>query len=380
MYKKLHLTLIFFFLILLANPSYAIGGMCGLGNSDNKCLKSKLIDLSLSPKIVNNADLLSGIKSQYNQRFVDKLTKKHPFLLKKPNANIDHKTLEWVEKIGFSKIDSPGVSYTLLPFIDDTTNYGQESFVISVIHDSYPIFKSRPYFFDFYQREAMKEIFSKNDFAEAVYILVKEYDLTEKAAYKFSKEIYKKIFKEKRYLLGVDIRKIGGHRLNIVGHGLPGKDYITDHLYIDADKLYYSEVVSILKKLHLPKDIDINLLSCFSGVGTPDIIIEKTTDELIDIFIDREVDTVIGDKENSYAYKFSKEIYETMPEFEGSIVGYKGEYLISPSETYTRSLIDPNQITFEKMHAIILFDINNLPVEFDRMEMKVKYKKSDFIK
>lgn len=380
MYKKIYFSLIFFLLFFFGNASYAVSGACGLCNCDSESIELKLIDLGLNPKIKTNKDLLSGINNEYGQVFVDELTRLHPFISKKPDGKINKKTLYWVKKIGFSKISSLGIRYIFIPFIDNRSDFGEEIFFHAIIPEMYPAMKGVPYFYDIEQRDAMDRLFIKNNYADVIKYLEIEKGVDHKVSRKVAKDLYKKIFKEKKYLIGSDIKKIGGHRLIIIGHGLPGSESITNNQYVDAVEIHYSDVVKMLKNISLPENVNINLQTCFSGVGLTEINTNKTEDELIRLFINKQFDSVIGDKENSYAYKFAKEIYETFPQFRGNVFGYNGEYVINPLITYTRSPTDPTKVISKYMFSISLYDVNNEIVEFDRSEMMVEYNKFDFIK
>lgn len=377
MYKKHYLNIIFIFSLLFGHSAYAANGSCGLYSCKPECIESKLLDLGLNTKIKNNADLLDDIKSEYGQILVDQLTKEHPFLLKIPDGKIDKKTLTWVKKIGFSNKFSPGQRYLLIPFNEEINSYGVESFLDAILPEAYPILKGIPIFLSKEQLNIMEQAFISNNYQDVISHLTTIENVKIGSKLKIAKGIYKKIFTEKNYIIGNEIKKLSGHRIRIIGHGLPGTEYITANMYVDAHEVHYSDVVNILKTIGLPGDVNITLLSCFSGNGESSVNTNKTENELISLFINDNLDTVIGNKTNSYAYKFSKEIYNTWPQFNGHVTGYIGDYVNNRVLAYTKD--SSNVITTQLMYSVGLFDINKKPIDFDRSEMMIKYTKRDFI-
>lgn len=347
---------------------------CGLHCCDlNE--SSQLVYLSLSPTINDNESLLSGIKFEYSQEFVEAIVKKHPFLRKKPKNKLDKKTLSWIEKMGFSETFSPGVRYVFSPFITESNNFGSNVLINTLFPEIYPVFRSRPVFFNEEQLYAVEKEFIKEDYRKIIHHLKESFDLSQENALLVSKKLHKKIFIEKNYIVGDDIKKIGEHRLIIAGYSKPGSDVIFDN----RTELHFSNVVQILMDIGIPGNVDIDLKHSYAGFGQVEMDTGKSTAQLKELFIKGEIAQVLGDRVDSYAYKFSKEIYDKYPQFSGSVTAYNGKVIFDYEKGFSRNSLKPQEVIIGEINAVAVINIQNKLVNFDKSGMTVLYNKDDFI-
>lgn len=373
MFKKIHLSLLFSFLFFgsLANAG---DGLCGLNKCSAPTLSPHLINLYLKPTIENNGDLLASLQMEYGRYFVDDLVGKSPLLAQKPEGKFDADTLEWIKDISFKETFSPGMKYMLSPFITSENNFGANFFLNQLIPRLYPLFKTRPIFLSEKQLKAMEELFVADRYEMPREYFSKHFLISDDSALIIIKKIHNEIFIKKNYIMKSDISKISNHTIQILGHGVPASEFIVD----DSIKIHYSIVVKILRMIGIPTDVDIELITCNAAVGINKQNTEKTKSELIELFRNKKIKDLAGDMKNSYAYKFSKEIYSSLPKFTGSVIAYVGLVYPTSFSAFMRNPKNPNEIITRKIPMTSVPDLNDKGVFFDKTEMTVEYKRRDF--
>ena len=370
--KTLKKILLFFFILFSAYVK-AIGWQCGA--NEKILIEEYLTSLKLSPLITNNGGLIANIQMTYGLNITDFLLENHP-ALKSPDLSIDLKTLQWIYKIGYHKKHAPGIKYIFSPFTMKENNYGVELLLRFIIADSYPMRTIIPGFFNTEQLSAIKEYFKNNNFEHSKKMFMHNYNMKSEIALHEAKNLYEKIFNEERYIIEKDLKDVNQHIISLIGHGNAGSEVITQgHIGIT-----FKHVVETLKNSGLPEHVNIELASCYGGCGLmgADQITKYSKAELIQKFINKDFKSIIGDKKESYAYKFSNELYSTWPEFTGSIRAYKCALAITPTITYIRNPSDNENVLIKNTFGCGFKDNTGKYIHFDKSEMQVIYTKSDF--
>lgn len=372
MYKKIHFYLIFLFSLFFAHFANASGFNC----CDKEEMQSELVHLSLSPSITKNAELLSDIELEYGQEFVIQLKKDHPILEKKTKGKIDSKTLKWIENTGFSDKSSPGMRFVFSPFNTTKNEFGAHVLMETLLPEIYPIFRAMPLFYSENQLEALKEVFKKNNYRVIFHFLKKSFQLSEDKALEVSKELYSTLFDKTNYIFVKDIEKINNHNLIIAGYIVSDNNIISDNNI----HLNYNDVVLILKKIEIPNNVNIVLKHSYAGSGSFPLKTDKSTSELKKLFENGSFESILGDSKDSYAYKFSKETYSMLSQFNGNIIAYNGDISFNYGKGYFR---DPknkiNLILGETLPVSIKNKTGNL-ISFDKSGMRVSYSRSHFLR
>lgn len=367
---------IYIFVIICAisiRLAYAGDGACGLFRCKSEHLFTALSSFGLPPEITKNDELIDGIRIEYGQGLIEELIKEHPSLGRNTGGKIDHKTLKWVQKIGFDNKHSSGVKYIFSPFITKDGNYGADIFIKTMIPQVYPKLMSVPGFFNKEQLLAIETRFAENDFELPKSSLQSYFLINEVKALKIAKKLYKEIFKEKKYISEEELKNIENHNITIVGHGFSGKDYISS----DGVQLSLSEVVKIIKNSGIPGRVNIELKHNYAGLGSVEDKIDKTIDELKDMLIQGKINEVVLNKENSYAYKFAKEIFSQWPQFSGNITAYNGFVVPNQVLAYMINPKDQGSLITNVMYSVGLVAKDRKKVHFNKSELRVKYIKED---
>lgn len=376
MYKKNISSISLLCSVLFASPSYSGGG----DNCNPVFISEELVRLGLSPAIRTNGELISDVKNQLGSVFSEFLIKKNTFLKEVPLNKIDLKTLKWVDEVGLSNKYSPGMQYVFSPFYNQADQIKSAEFMASrIIPFLSPKILARPILMNRKHFNSVKFAFYDNGtYKTAVKFLIWHLKISEKKAKTIGEELYDKMFNEHDFYINqYQLNEMSGHTVNILGHCSPGSNTISD----GTNELNYIEVVDILKESGIPSDVNLNLTHCNAGNGNKDQNTGLTRDALIDLFIKRKMKSIIGPAENSYAYLFSKDLFENWPEFSGTISApYASSSLYYTSSGIMRNPENPGHAKTHKLYAVIFKDLNGTDVGFDRSELQVIYKKENFPK
>ncbi|EUM24127.1 RHS repeat-associated core domain-containing protein, partial [Enterobacter sp. BIDMC 26] len=107
----------------------------------------------------------------------------------------------------------------------------------------------------------------------------------------------------------------------ILGHGAAGDDAIYLSPYSENKKFAF-EVVTLLSKLGIPNDMDINLDFCWSAAATePEGISLQQYQQALQ---DGSISALVDGSDSSFMDEFVQEIRENMPHYHGKVTGYYG--------------------------------------------------------
>lgn len=345
-----------------------------IGNTRNNkfAIEYTLRVLKLSSTLKNNDDLLKAIESVYGKEVVMLLIEKHPFLEHKEGL-FDLKTLVWFVEEYFKLATKDTDIYFLAPFFEKNSNHGFKIIMKTILNKSMPDFSTKPIFISNNQLDEVKNKFSKDNFKYPIKYLTENKMIPGDIAEMLVNHMFEKLFIEQNYLILEDEKINSLKKLIIVGHGKPAEYTISS----SGEEIHYDHIIDLIKNSHFPPTMDIDLNVCHSAVSNTNANTGKTEEELIDIFIKKDIDLLIGDKELSFSYQFSKSMYDEWAEFSGSIFSYKGSVSMGVNENI---YIRDKENTVKKALALSvgLKDINNKKIYFDINEMRMIYNKENF--
>lgn len=346
-----------------------------LSCSDSVAIDELLIDLKLNPEMRNNSELIDALRFEYGEHVVRDLFNRHPYL-KVTDGKINHKTLLWIRDKYFIDRFGLGIEYILLPFVSADIDFASEIFVNVIVGWSNPMLTRIPLFISKEQYKSVKRKFKENNYKYPIEYLSLHFGLTHDDALLESKKLYDKIFHGLNYISSSDVHLIGENRkIIVVGHSVPSADFIE----CGSHQVKTIDIVNLLKNMGLSNEIDIELEVCYGANGYVNLFTRQTESALVDMFKMKKLSSIAGRPKQSFLYKFAKEMYEHWPDFNGEISSYYGLMKIAPNEAYQRDLLDENKIIKKKIFSSSFLSAEDRWVAFDKNELRVTYKKEDFI-
>lgn len=349
----------------------------GLFDGDNcnqGLINTALVALKLQPNIKNNGSFLANIAIIYDEDVIKDMLIKHPSL-QNPGGKVDLKTLEWFLDSYHMTREKEITSYIIAPFDTESNAYGADVLLRSIIGKSFPLLTTKPIFISDKQRDAVARRYKYNDYFHSTKYFMDLIYLQPNQARLMAEKFYHQLFENKNYLSPKDIKSIENNRLLIVGHGFPTDENIHD----GGAKTHYRDIIKMLINFQLPVDTDIELSSCDATFGVINENTGKTEDKLVELFLAKKTEQLLGDQTKSYAYLFSKEIYASWPEYVGEISAYNGSTSFATVPAiYFRDPTDPKKTIRQTGYSATFKSRSGVKVDFDRNELQKKYKKSDF--
>lgn len=367
----------FFVLCVLSYSMHSIA-MVDDDDCDPLSISNALSSLHLNPTIKNNGNFFAGILSKFGLDISNDMLTQHPVLMNKPNAAIDMKTIEWFIS-SYAKFDitdkTSASKIFFTPFLTIENKFGADSMIRTAIGRSFPYLLYIPAFLSLEQFNSMKSTYKENDYQLSTNYFVLFYKLNRDIAYDMAKALYHKIFHYNNYILPNDLKKIQKNKKLVVqGHGKPGVEYISD----SNVKLHYSEVVEIIINSQIPSHINLELPHCFGtcgqSVGDGERL-DKTENEILEIFKNKKMSQFFGPIENSYSYKFASLIYDRWPGYENNIISYYGSVGFLESSAWVRDVNDPKKLTQYTVPFVSWLDKNGKAIKLDRDEFRYIHKK-----
>ena len=354
----------------------------GIASPDNSCntaeIKKELVYLGLNPTIENNKELLKDIESKYPEDFVRKVEEEIQHIKHDSDGSFDIKTLEYIERIGFSGLYSPGVSYFMSPFKTSLNDYGAELFIKTLLPYVYPVFKARMIILNQEQLEAFKKKYNDDNFRCDLEDYLKSAGVKSSKVEVVLTQLYNQLFDNENYILHNDEEKlkyINNHHVMIIGFNNPGED----NIFFNGAELEYKDIVTLLEETALPPYVIYNLKHDYAGVGKGDKEISKDIKHIQAAFLNKKISELWGDKTESYAYKFSKHLYEKS-RFKGEVISYIGEMVFDYNQNgHIRDPKNTNALVrYKPINSVLVRTGNEIELYFDYSEMMIKYKKDDF--
>lgn len=337
------------------------GGYCG-----GDYFKNALVAFKLSPSIQNNGQLMAELMMNYGAELVDDILKKHP-ALKNPTGPLDARTISWMVDSYFAGNYDTLQRFFIVPFQTDANRYGAEMAIRVMLGETFPDFSTRPVFLNQAQFHAVKEFYEADDFRNAIHFLQGFYGVDEETARSMAISFHNRLYVENAHFVGLSDLETSGSRLVIYGHGLPGGSDIADGGVLVS----YKEVVELLKANKISKNTDIELGNCFGGCGKLPPV-KGTEEQLKQAFLNGAMDQYTGSLQESYAYRFARELYSRDPDYTGKVIAYKGSVSAAPTMVWTRDPRNPSVL--KKLHkfGVSLQDSNGKMVTFDKDGMRIE--------
>lgn len=308
--------LILSFLVLVSSSSYSFeqaSKMPGGNPCNQEHIKNTLFALRLSPNIQNNGELLAAIKSEYGVEMIDVITNEHKYFEDKDGA-FDLNTLDWIVELLFKNVNTGSV-YFLAPFEESV-----EKLIIQTLTTrAMPNLTIKPLFLSKEQFLSVRDQYKKNDFKYPIQDLISKKEVTENMARKMAVSLYKKVFEEGNYAIVNDLKSKSITKLIILGHGQPGEPVITS----GNDGIHLDHLVDEIKKIGMPSTADIELFVCYAGASF-DIDTGKSEEELIGLFLKKNIDSILGDERKTFAFYFAKELFSNWSDYSGDVIFYTG--------------------------------------------------------
>lgn len=364
------ITLIFFSVFFIQKAS-----ACGLNSNQAAMLSSSLENLKLNPNIRTNKELMTSIATEYGSALSTDLTNKHPHL-KNDTSVIDLKTIKWIENKYFIHKFGLGMKYLILPFLLESIDYSSEGYINTLSANLHLSKSTVPIFLSEDQFDSVKMKMKSDNYQVTVKHLKRHFNLTELEALNSAKSIYKHIFKYQNYLVPEQLSLLReSSRVKIVAHGSPGNESIGEENY----SMSYKELIMIIRSRNLPSHVDIELSSCYSGCGHINMVTRYSESEIIDLFLKGKISNISGNIKQSFAYKFSREIYSMWPSFSGEIISFYGTVMDSPGKAYIRDPHDRNKAIQANVFFSSVMSRDQQWVNIDKTEMIKRFTKADFI-
>ena len=353
-----------------------------IASPDNSCntaeIKKELVYLGLNPTSENNKELLKDIESKYPENFVRKIEEEIKHIKHDSDGSFNIKTLEYIEKIGFSGLYSPGVSYFISPFKTSLNNYGAELFIKTLLPYVYPVFKARMIILNQEQLEAFKRKYNDDNFRCDLEDYLKSAGVKSSDVEVVLNKLYNQLFDDKNYIFHNDMEKlkhINNHHVMMIGFNSPGEG----NIFYNGAKLEYKDVVTLLEKTALPPYVIYNLKHDYAGVGKGDKEISKNINQIKTAFLNKKISDLWGDKTESYTYKFSEYLYANS-RFKGDVIAYTGEIVFDYNQNgHIRDPKNTNTLVrYKPINSVLVRTGDEIELYFDYSEMMIKYKKDDF--
>lgn len=369
---------------------------------DEEELRNALTLLKLSPSIRTNSHFLEELRILYGRNFYDEVKKSIKHMPNDPSGKINSKTVKHVIDMGFG--DKAEATMYLASLFGPETDYNSIAFVMDLVHYNARIFHEsshkyllvRAFFLSPEQLNAVRNRFINDDkYALALqHLEIIMPDLNRNESLHLIKTMVKELFRgygtpsDKGYANPRNLKLKDGNTIVLQGHGGPACDtvvgYITGHSEdgVTFESVHYEEVVKTLKKIEINEYSNILLSHCYAATGcSSDEIPSKTAEELKDLFLQNKLkSTFMGEKKNSYAYKFADYFYSELPYHEGEIFGYVGIQSSVELSSYYKVMDSKGKYKIHKMvqTSVIIKDENKKSVRFDKSELLQFYKASSF--
>lgn len=328
---------------------YSIEMLSNEENCDSLSISNALSSLHLNPSITKNGDFFAAILNEYASTVSDDLLKNHPVLMKKPNGLIDMKTIEWFI-LSYSKSDitdnTKATKFFLSPFMTIDNQFGADSMIRTAVGESFPHLMYVPAFLSIEQLNAMKNSYKQNNYQTPTNYFVLFYKLERNVAQKMAEVLF---------------------------------EFISD----SNVKLHYSEVVDTIIKSSIPSHIQLELPHCFGTCGESlgeGEKLDKTEDEILEIFKNGKMDQFFGPIENSYSYKFASMIYASWSGYDNNIISYYGSVGFLESAAWVRDINNPKNLIKYTVPFVSWLDKNGKSVNLDKNEFRYIHKRSHFKK
>ncbi len=372
----------FFILILFisSNLSVAVAGNNHNENCDPLVIKRALEALRFSSTSTTNGNFIAEVLNFYDSDVYHDLIEKNKFLMKNPNQKIDLNTIKWFLD---SYLKMPPFSikqYFIVPFTSEESEYGIEMMMTTLIGYSFPLLTIEPVLLSPLQLEGTKKKYKENNDRIPINLLIEFYEVSYNTALKMAQAFYIKIFEQNNYILTSSLRNLKSKKLYISAHGAPGYDgiFVKNTTSDKVVTISSMELVQDLKNREIPSSMDIELDSCYAASGNIPVPTNKTKDELKKLFIDKKIEDITGNKVDSFAYKFSKNLFNHIPQYNGKINAYYG---------YVSTYVQDDVLARDKVFTSELVKIRALgagfkdkdenSIEFDKGELKVEFSRSD---
>ena len=254
--------------------------------------------------------------------------------------------------------------------------------ISSIVYESYNTYYSMPFFLSTEQYKKTEEQFKENNYRIPVSRLKQKYEnAPESKLIELSKLIYKRTFEENNYYLQSDVEKLKNKKIIILGHGTNNYPAITnlkDHKLPHHKTMDIIDIVNTLKYKNFPSTIDIELAVCDSAGPS---VTSYHFDELDQIIKMAKFNKLFSSSpEKSFAFLFSKTIYQEWHDFNGEIYAYPGEYMFPlQNNAAIKNLNAESAIVLGRTYANVFTTRNeDVDVAIERDSVQVIYNRSDF--
>lgn len=305
--KMLHIQKVILIFIILVGSNFANAGIC------EPEVIARLEQLGIPLTVNNNKLLLGEIESRYGNDVKQELLKRHPGL-QSEDSILDLATLNWV----LTEIDDIGLPrYLYNPFSNNFDTINNELFATFVQKEpaTYPIFNSENQYEKF-----KRNLLDNRDVNIMVYSSI--HNLSEEKTAELYNQFVEK-FTDKTHIKFVN-EEHENPIIHIVGHGSAGDDAIYDG---SGKHLFTFEVLDQLKKMNIPNNATIKLDFCWSACKTTPS--ELTKSQAMEYINNRDFESLFGELDESFYQSFLDDVSEQLPDFRGSVFGYRGTVMTS---------------------------------------------------
>lgn len=357
------------FLVLVSSSSYAFDKTAKIPG-DNSCnqehIKNTLFALRLNPNLQKNVELLDAIKDEYGVEMIKTIMQEHKYFEYKDGI-FNLNTLDWIIDLLFKNVKIDPV-YFLAPF----ENGGETLVIKTMTSRAMPSLAIKPLFISNEQFSSVRKKYKKNDFEYPIKDLIEHKNLPPYIARKMAILLFDKIFEEGNYEIVKTNSKIEEiSKLIIIGHGQPGEQIITSK----DDAIHIDHLVDNLKDIGMPPTTDIELFVCYAGASSL-IDTEKSEQELIDLFIKKNIDSILGNEKETFAFYFSQALFQNWRDFSGDVIFYKGALQKDVRlDTYFRV---GDSVEKKLGFSVGLKDASGSKIFFDIKEMRKVYQRTSF--
>ena len=323
---------------------------------------SELIQLNLDPEIKTNADLLKDLKVKYGEAIYSHFVNLHSSLVNDKNGKIDAPTVKWVAETIWSPENPLAKNILIVGNIQKTAVLND--YVEFLVNGLYQLSEKLRLIF---KSEQDRVYFKKHAIPTLINLMKIQNPLVTHDVIQLATSTFEKyILHPSANTVGFAAVQYANPTIIIFGQGAHADNSIA----IGGVNLTTKHLVKVLNKLNIPSDATVKLESCLSACSQSTL--NYSIAEILVLFHMNRLVEYAGPIKGSLLDSFAKEIFRTIPSFNGIIEGYIGKIFIKPQ----KNVLKRNGVIMDTGNASQIDGIDG-HVILKKEEVRVQIVRSD---